>query len=291
VTFRGAPAARFWELEDANVAYGLVPAGPTDLAHLLMIEYASTYGNDWLIVPLSLPVGSVTRVDSLVVTDTFGVRSLLRPLGDPALPKPFFSMWHVRRGAAGDAIGDPVSNMFFLPPTIGRSLDGAPLEDVLFMHDEMANVAWATERIIEGATEAPVNPTNALPATEVTSRSTTPRYLLSSAVPDNWVPLLPVQLADHGKLISRLTRGAVLQPDGTNKVRAARSEVLSALATSLLFDEEVAREGVHITRRRRMTRWTDGSTWVWTAYRNDVGTGEGSAGLCFDNLVGDFQAG
>ena len=27
VTFRGAPAARFWELEDANIAYGLVPAG------------------------------------------------------------------------------------------------------------------------------------------------------------------------------------------------------------------------------------------------------------------------
>lgn len=56
-----------------------------------MIEYASTYGNDWFVVPLSLPVGSVTRVDSLVVTDTFGVRSLLRPLGDPALPNPFFS--------------------------------------------------------------------------------------------------------------------------------------------------------------------------------------------------------
>ena len=90
VTFRGAPAARFWELEDANIAYGLVPAGPTDLAHLLMIEYASTYGNDWYIVPLTVPVGSVTRVDSLVVTDTFGVRSLLRPIGDPALAEPLF---------------------------------------------------------------------------------------------------------------------------------------------------------------------------------------------------------
>jgi hypothetical protein len=42
VTFRGAPAPRFWEVEDANIAYGLLTAGPTDLAHLLMIEYAST---------------------------------------------------------------------------------------------------------------------------------------------------------------------------------------------------------------------------------------------------------
>ena len=87
VTFPGAPAPRFWEMEDARLAYGLVPVGPTDLAHLMMIEYASSYGNDWFVVPLTLPVGSVTRVDSLVVTDTFGVRNLVRPIGDPALPR------------------------------------------------------------------------------------------------------------------------------------------------------------------------------------------------------------
>ena len=39
-----------------------------------------------------------------------------------------------------------------------------------------------------------------------------------------------------------------------------------------------------MTRQRRMTRWSDGSTWVWTAYRNDVGLGEGSAGLRFDQV-------
>src|SRR5262249_27826773 len=80
VNFPGAPAPRFWELEDARIAYGLVPVGPTDLAHLMMIEYASTYGNDWFVVPLRLPVGSVSRIDSLVVTDTFGVRSLVPPI-------------------------------------------------------------------------------------------------------------------------------------------------------------------------------------------------------------------
>ena len=93
MTFPGAPAPRFWEMEDARIAYGLVPVGPTDLAQLLMIEYASSYGNDWFVVPLSLPVGSVTRVDSLVVTDTFGVRSLIRPIGDPDIPPAYFSMW------------------------------------------------------------------------------------------------------------------------------------------------------------------------------------------------------
>src|SRR6185369_11789720 len=93
VTFPGAPAPRFWEMEDAKVAYGLVPVGPTDLAHLMMIEYASSYGNDWYLVPLDIRVGTLTRVDSLVVTDTFGVRSLIRPIGDPAIPPANFSLW------------------------------------------------------------------------------------------------------------------------------------------------------------------------------------------------------
>jgi hypothetical protein len=54
----------------------------------------------------------------------------------------------------------------------------------------------------------------------------------------------------------------------------------------LLYDEEVPRDGVRLTRQRRMTRWTDGSTWVWTSFRNDVGRGEGSSGLQFDQVVG-----
>ena len=297
VTFRGAPAPRFWELEDANIAYGLLSVGPTDLAHLLMIEYACSYGNDWYVVPLTVPVGTVTRVDSLVVTDTFGVRSLLRPIGDPALPKPYFSMWQsVSRRSADNSIGAPVSNRFLLPPTIGRSIDGAPLEDVWFMRDEMANLAWGIERGIEGATETPVNLAIGSAATDVASSSATPaapgappRYLLETTVPDNWIPLLPVQLDDHGKLVSWLKRGTMLQPDGTLRKIHARSEALNALASLLLYDEEIPREGVHITRRRRMTRWIDWSTWVWTAFRNEVGSGEGSAGLRFDRLEGDGQ--
>ena len=121
VTFRSTPPGpRVLGAEDANVSYGLVPVGPTDLAHLLMIEYASSYGNDWFIVPLAFPVGSLTRIDSLVVTDTFGVRSLLRAIGDPSVPAPFFSMWQCSsRRLAGEVVSAPVPNLFFLPPTLG----------------------------------------------------------------------------------------------------------------------------------------------------------------------------
>src|SRR4029450_2405856 len=78
VTFPGIPAPRFWEMEDARLAYGLVPVGPPDLAQLLMIEYVSSYGNDWFVVPLTLPVGSVTRGGSLGCVDTCGGGRLSR---------------------------------------------------------------------------------------------------------------------------------------------------------------------------------------------------------------------
>ena len=294
VTFRGGPAPRFWEMEDALLAYGLVPVGPTDLAQLMMIEYASSYGNDWFIVPLTLPIGSLTSVDSLVVTDSFGVRTLLRPIGDRALAAPNWSMWqhaYLRR-AGTQAIARPASNLFFLPPASGRVIDATPVEDVLFMRDEMANLAWAIERSIESPIEQPIRrdtllnaagtPTNPDPA----GAAGVLRYQLASTVPPNWVPLLPIQLKDAaGRIVSRLRRGAVLQPDGSAKLHVALGQLLNVAQPLLLYDEEVPREGVHVTVGRRMTRWVDGSTHVWTAYRRSIGRGEGSSGLRFDQAI------
>ena len=297
VTFPGSPAPRFWEVEDAKVAYGLVPVGPTDIGHLLMIEYASSFGNDWFIVPLMLPVGSVTRVDSLVVTDTFGVRNLVRPMGDPGLPAPYFSLWQSAYLYPKDNSTPKIlANRFFLPPTLPRTFDGPPLEDVLLMRDEMANVAWAIERSIESPIEQPARLYETTEADDAAASSRAPggdlpRYVLSSQVPSNWIPLLPIQLPNPqaatiaGQVITRLKRGAVLQPDGSRIVHSAASDLLKSSTDGLFYDEEVPREGTHITRRRRMTRWTDGSTWVWTSLRNETGLGEGSGGLQFDQAV------
>jgi hypothetical protein len=181
-----------------------------------------------------------------------------------------------------------VPNLFFLPPTAGRSLESAALEDVMFMRDEMANIAWAIERSVENPIEQ--TRTYALPPTAPDGNApadprATPRYLLASSVPENWIPLLPVQLqTTSGTVISRLKRGAVLQPDGTQKVLRAQSQALNVGTDVLLYDEEVPREGVHLTRTRNVARWIDGSTSVWTAFRKKVGRGEGSSGLRFDQL-------
>jgi hypothetical protein len=291
VSFRGMPAARFWEFEDARVEYGLVPVGSTDLAQLMMIDYAGSFGNDWFVIPLDLPVGSLTAVNSLVVTDTFGVRTLLRPLGDPAITPPNWSMFqHSFLRRAGTDVRGIAPNLFFLAPALGRSVQSAPLEEVLFMRDEMANMAWAIEQAIESPLGQRVNRSDAAasqPAapTLAASADAIPRYRLSSEVPAHWIPLMPVQLpGPAGSIISRLKRGAVLEPDGTQQVRHALGNLLKSDGALLLHDEEVPREGVRVTRHYQMARWTDGATFAWLAHRKQVGRGEGSSGLRFDSI-------
>ena len=89
-----------------------------------------------------------------------------------------------------------------------------------------------------------------------------------------------------GQILSRLKRGAVLQPDGSKKVHSALGEVLLSIGNGLFYDEEVPREGARVTRQRRLARWTDGSTWMWTSFKNEVGQGEGSSQLRFDQIIG-----
>lgn len=285
VTSRGAPAPRFWELENAQVAYGLLGAGPTDQAQLMMIEYAGSYGNDWFVAPLTLKAGTVTRIDSLVVTDTFGIRSLLRPIGDPALPAPHFSMWQSAIASPGtQADGTPAFNRFFLPPTLGPCLEGPPLEDVLLLRDEMANMAWGIEQLLEGPLEQALPQKSERSDLPDVPASPAPLYRLSSLAPDHWIPLLPSWVNVGGERSSRLQRGVMRSPDGSMFEQHARSDALSASSALQLYDEEVPREGARLTKRRRMVRWMDGSSWLWTAFRRDVGRGEGSSRLRFDWL-------
>ena len=297
----GAPAVRFWAFEDARLDVGRLATTPTDLAHLLLTEYTSSYGNDWFLVPLTLPVGSLTSIDSLVVTDAFGLRTLLRPIGDRSLPDPHWSMWQMaythREGLA--TVPGVERNLFFLAPSLGDALAGPALEDVLFMRDETANLAWGIERTVESPVEtaSALNPSPAedadprAPAGSATETGVDTgdggvpsRYRLATTVPSNWVPLVPVEvtLAD-GHVAERLQVGAVLQPDGSQRVQQARTELL-AVPDLLLFDEEVPREGVRITQSRRLARWLDGSTWLWAARSVRIGRGEGSSGLRFDSL-------
>lgn len=285
VSFAGMLTARFWEFEDAQVDFGSVDAGPTDLARMLLVEFALTYGNDWFVVPLELPVGALYRTGSLVITDTFGVRTLIKPSSELAAPHSLWRMFqhsHLRgSGATGSA-----SNLFMLTPSLLGAVESRPIEEVLFLRDEMANMAWGVERVIESATEQALNRfeqerlTAPPPAEPRTDNKLV--YRLATEVPNNWIPLLPVRTSEG----LRLQRGKVRKVNGDSEFTAALGHILNPDNQKALkiFEEEIPREGVRVTRHYQVTRWQDGSTHLWIGRRKKIGTGEGSSGLRFDAL-------
>ena len=176
-------------------------------------------------------------------------------------------------------------------------IDSGPLEDVLFMRDEMANLAWAIERTVESPIEQPAQTlrgTRRRPGR--TARRSGGRQPAALPAVDAGAAELDSAAAgaDSEPRCSRPRRGRSCRASsaapscsrtGRSKVHNATGEVLGSLGNQLLYDEEVPREGARITRQRRMARWTDGSTWLWTSFRNQVGQGEGSSQLKFDQVI------
>lgn len=289
VTFHGMPAPRFWELEDARIDLGALQPGATDLPQLLMVETLTGYGNDWYVIPIELPVGSLAECRSLVVTDTFGVQTLHRPTGDRAIQsRSGWSMFSLSMPVEpGDATGVAITNLFFLPPTI-RALEGPVLEEVMLMRDELANLGWAVERRLESPLEVGRETVQDVPGPTSTPNEPreTPVYRLATPVPSHWVPLLPVRVSETSAEV-RLARGAVLDLDGVPHVVSAQAQILEVGDPSgrlLIREEEVPREGLIVRRSYQAARWYDGRLFVWAGNRASVGRGEASSGLAFDSL-------
>ena len=285
VHFPGMPASRYWEFEDARVDFGAIAAGVQQLAHLLLVEFALVSGDDWFIVPIDMPVGALSQVRWLVVTDAFGGRTLVpsaREVDDArtdgTLP---WDMFRVTSAAPAATYG------LFLPPALGTSLHGDAVEDVLLMRDELANMSWAIERVVESPIGRAFDRAEAFnrarEATPLGASGIDPdapaarRYLLAIDPPDHWLPLFPTRIDGDAPALHFLRGGEplgrILEPD-----RTPSSDPF------YIHDEEVPREGARVTRASQYARWTDGRTYVWMARRKGVGRGEGSSGLRFDVL-------
>ncbi|MFC0006315.1 hypothetical protein [Micromonospora siamensis] len=275
VRYPGMPAGRFWEFEDARVHLGGVEAGRTDLGRMLLAEFAILYSDDWFVIPVELPVGSVAQVTSLVVADTFGVRTLIRPAahGD----------WDMYRLAGAGA----EQALFVLPPTLAGSLDGDPIEEVVLLRDEAANIAWAVEvRVPTAAGGSADRHEQYLALLRAAGDPVPPPVpgsadfdyrLLTGQPPEHWIPLIP-EAHDDGL---RLRRDALSRP-GTDIPIPPVGELLTA--APWIAAQEVPREGVRVTRAWQLARWGDGSTHLWLSRRKVTGRGEASSGLRFDTL-------
>jgi hypothetical protein len=165
ISFRGMPNSRWWEFEDQQTDFGDLDVGTTDLGKLLLMEFALIHANDWFIIPAPLQAGSLCRVQSLKVTDVFGLTTEIRRAGSGE-----GEAWQNRWGMFGISLtmpgnapatspssGAQVADFLLLPPVLGRSEESPALEDVRFLRDEMANMVWAVEHTILSGSGEPLS--------------------------------------------------------------------------------------------------------------------------------------
>ncbi|WP_437291494.1 hypothetical protein [Sorangium sp. So ce406] len=308
IAFEGMPNPRWWAFEDGKTNFGDVKPDTTDLAKLLLIEFGLVYANDWCLIPLTLPAGSLARVEGLAVTNVFGERTWIEPAG--AGGDDDWQAWRFLSLSAKGDMNEPADTSLLLVPAAAKVHEGKPLEEVALVRDEMANMVWGIEQRIPLATgegkpgaEAAAETLSyhrrllgeLLAGSPPAPASVAPiRYELMNTVPEHWIPFVPVRVPGSSREV-QLQRAAmprVLEGDPERPVRVRPRtgllrEGLDASPPSPYFvhEEEVPRAGVRVSRSFQRTRWLGGKVLVWLGARKQTGRGESSSGLAFDRIV------
>jgi hypothetical protein len=295
------PAVRWWEFEDRRTNLGDLKPSTTDLATLILAEFALVFGNDWSLVPYVLPVGSLSQVLGVVVKDLFGVKTLVRPAGQTGGAEA--ARWGLYDLSLFNT--DGVVERLFLPPAVSKLQESDPLEKVILARDEMANMVWGVEHTIPSLAGGRMNGFEAAKALERYFISLElpqvehPRldtgslieYQLGRGVPENWIPFIPVHNPGSNREI-RLQRAAMprLIPGTPDDPVEPRSAFLRpgldqpSRPPYFIHEEEVPKAGVILTRTFQRARWADGKIVTWLGRRKQVGLGQGSSGLAWDRI-------
>lgn len=284
--YGGMPADRFWQIEDATVRFGGLDTGRTELARMLLAEFALTYGNDWFVVPIDLPVGSVTEIDGFQVTDSFGV---VTDVSRSVSPHGGFRMFET------DAPTGPqrVQGLFLLAPTTAEVVESPPTEHVVLFRDEMANVVWGVERTYQGGAGTPVDrfeqhqrQLGEQQQIDTDFGDAQLLYRLQTDVPDHWHPFVPVRAAGIAPTqgVIQLERRPLVRvlPDGTSTAPQPRGRVLTARDPLRLEEDEVPGDGTEVVATYQLTRWRDGRYHLWSGLHRTTGRGEGRSNFRTD---------
>ena len=217
VSFAGMPNTRWWSFEDRATNFGDIDAATTDLAKLLFMEFALVYSNDWFVIPYSLPLGSVALIRGMAVTNVFGEREWITAAGSGADAN--WQQWSMFTiNVVGDPAAAPDTSLLVLP-TAAIIQRGELIEDISLIRDEAANMVWGIEKTVQLVTGDPKRGIEAArQATAFYERIVAAQhggvnlpppvkpaapicYQLMSTVPENWIPFIPVHVANDNREI------------------------------------------------------------------------------------------
>ena len=308
VVFDGMPNTRWWAFEDRKTNFGDIKPDTTDLAKLLLIEFGLVYANDWFLIPYTLPISSITNIRGMAVTNVFGERTWIEPAGSGSAHD--WQRWSMFTLNTDGRVAD---TSLLLLPTLAKPQEGKPLETVIFIRDEMANMVWGIENTVVQANGEPrqgsaaaietinfykrliaEHPAAVPDTTPLIENNAKIRYEVMNTVPENWIPFIPVHVPGDNRetQLQRAAMPRIIEGDPNRPERVRPRTVLlregldrTRPVSYFLHEEEVPRAGVKVTQGFQRTRWRQGSVFVWMGVRKQTGRGEGSSGLAFDRIV------
>jgi hypothetical protein len=315
--FAGMPEKRWWNFEDSYVDFGSTEPKKNNIASTLLMEFALVHSSDWYVIPYQMKLGTVSKIENLTVIDSFGDTTIIEPAGFTAREQNMldnieswnsWNMFSISK-KSNDQLTENTrynTSYFFLPPSDEYIISGSTLEEIKFLRDETANLAWAVEKtyrtlygepvsgyehyLSKNKNEEIVNDGNII---SNASSSKPVKYTLMTTVPWNWIPFIPIHtnkflpesmtnLPSYSHI--KLQRGAMIDPE-TKKVIRPNSRLLDNVQPRYYIDEsEIPRSGIVVSEKYQRTVWHNGRVFLWIGRKKFTGTGEGSSGLTFDSI-------
>jgi hypothetical protein len=288
--FHGMPAPRFWAIEDDTVSFGDLVGGAEDLVRSVVGAYAAVYADDWLKIPFVLPTGTLSRVVQLVVRDDYDQRHTIPAAAVRDGPGRVWRFFELEGDDGPDAPleRDRLAPLLLLAPALPDTEEGPPVERVDFVRDQVANLAWAIERraVVASGRSADRDASAVRPEDEPPAGDTW-TYQAYSAVPENWIPLVPVRL-EAGKTAEvhlRRARMAVPPPGLSEDRLLPLGRILDASRPLRIREEAIPESGIRVDRRYQRARGADGRVHLWLGRRVRTGAWPARSRFVPDRLI------
>ena len=303
VSFASMPDKRLFSFEDSKLDLSGMKVEKSDLIKLMIIDFSLVSDNDWFTIPFEMKPGEICWINRVTVKDVFGITTVINNDKDTGQylstnPLKVWDAFKIRpsdlfreRGQDSPELYKKEEQYLYLPPVASFSQESRPLEEVLFLRDEYANMVWGLENIVCNELGKPVNGYDLHlelngPFLNSEERKTKfPQFRLATQVPTNWIPYLPFHIENSDSNIE-LRRGVMMR----NESSLVPEDInpLSTLAQNDLLtirEEAIPRAGVRVQLTKQRVRGTDGKTYIWSGRKVLAGRGEGSSGLKFDQLL------
>lgn len=312
--FAGTPDKRLWAFEDRKVYMGNADLDTEDLANAMVLQYVTMYSNDWLLTPMELNTGMISKLSGIIVTDVFGTRYYVdRSVGDSSSKNTHYSgKWEMFTIAAKNAYHEEdftTDGRLVYPPSAPRVMESKPIEEVQFLRDEMSNMVWGVETLINDGCGTSIDGNSFAADVMEELQALNPKYdkleeveadyayLFQNTVPLNWIPFTPVKIKAGGAnairkiRLQRSTMPLYVKEDfvtvrpSTSLLRKGINEDDMVTNHKFINEEEVIAVGTKVKLTNQRTRWFRGKTFNWLGAKKELSRIQANSGLSFDELV------